>query len=469
MVAVQEDVKLKDAVRTARFEVYRIEADDPKPVWQRWHDASRQVQEITNRVWQAWFVWHYQHGSIEKIREYLDALKAWRQPNVDWERDRTEAHRQHVAYEKAELAAGRKPKKFKFRPAPKLGKKPKLNLFAIDAECAKFIYDELAARFPHINTNVREGVRQMVSEKIKERKAAKGSLSAWMAILLCRENMPSSRRSVPVPVPNKSAEIIPPIKSGGNFRVRLRLDRIVLDGKKNGVSTVDELQLLTKRRGIVAYEKILHRLVTGEWHFSNLSLQYDERQKKWFCLVAYKMPVGGERVEGNKTAYLYPNEADAESPWTLEIDDRQHPRGGRGNDVAHVRRTLLTNRWDRQETYRRAGSANKGHGRKRALQPIERLSNRWKDFVKTKNQQLASDIVNDCLRGGCGFLVYRQPTGATRGKMMLEQAGKDPKRRDATGWDWFQVKNCLGHKCQAAGIHLVVEKMGEEEDDAEAA
>jgi hypothetical protein len=47
----------------------------------------------------------------------------------------------------------------------------------------------------------------------------------------------------------------------------------------------------------------------------------------------------------------------------------------------------------------------------------------------------------------------------------LHLAGKIPDRHDSTSWDWYQVQNMLSIKCKAAGIELIVHKIGEKNID----
>lgn len=468
MVAATKAPKLKDAVRTARFEVYRIETDDPKPVRARWWDLCDQARQVTNGVWQAWFAWHYRNNSIELIRDDLAKMTAWHRANETALQAWTEADEQaRLAW----VSAGKPIRKFKQAPKPEPAERPKGTVQALSPEIDKFIYDELSRRFPTIHTNSRESIRQTLRAKILKLKSARGNLPGWMSILLCRQNIPSSTRPIPLPIPAKNTTLIPPSGPNENFRLEFNADRIPITGKKSGKSTVDTIQLLTKRRGIAAYEKLLHRMVIGAENggveFRHASLEWDDRKKKWFCLIAYRMPATGRTIEGDGTAILYPNYADQEAPWTIEADGRRSWRGGNGRDVAHKRHSLMTSRLGRRDTYHHAGSANKGHGRRRATKPVDALSAAWKDFVRTKNQNLAKRIAEDCAAMGCSTLVYRQPIGDERCKMMLECAGKDPKRPDPTGWDWHQVGTTLAVKCQEYGIHLKIEKFGAE--DAEAA
>ena len=419
------------AVRVAKFEVYRIAGDleNAKSTRARWHDLARQCQQITNYIWETWLVWHVKSGSANKIRSYLDALAVWRET--------------------------------------KEGDKPKCELEKKDIvgkSLSKIIYDGIGGEFPGVNIATRELLRDVIRKKIEKKKAANGPLSGWMAILLRNESLPSSTKPQPIPFSKKNCTIVPPANPlKDNFRLRLRIDRIE-NGTAPAKSTCDEIELMTRRRGIQGQTAVLHRITQGDYKFCGSSLHWEKKNKKWVALICYDMQKEVEMVAGDAVAILSPAKS---HPWSLRIckwkDSMGRKRrwyGGRGRSIGSVRRKLLTQRWSRQEGYRVAGSSNKGHGRERAMGPVFKLSRRWKDFTKTHNHTMTRQIINDCVTAGVGVLVYFQPTGRWRSSRFLSTAGKIPDRQDSTSWDYQQVATDLAYKCEQAGIRFVLRKNG---------
>ena len=88
------------------------------------------------------------------------------------------------------------------------------------------------------------------------------------------------------------------------------------------------------------------------------------------------------------------------------------------------------------------------------------LKTRWKDFVKSANQQLVHDVIAMCVEKGCGRLVYFRPIGPMVGNRFLFRVGKVPEKRDNTGWDWGQVEKLLADKCHQLGIDFKVHRFG---------
>ena len=403
------------SVRVARFEILKMDTDARN----RWMKHSDEAKQIINCIWQTWLVWHVQNKSAKKIRKYLDALVKWRDS-----------------------------------PKEDKGAKPKLDLFAIPKVCDKLIYDTLSREFPEIHTTSRELIRNTVSRKIRTRKAAKGKLSGWMAILLFNESIPSTTRGNPIPFSSRNAKIEPPENKDGNFKLHINLTRIPIKGKKSCPSVCDTFELMSRGRKVSGQIAIIKRICTGEYKFCGSSVVF--QNKKWFALVCYQIPKREPAaLNPDKVAYL---RAAKDWPWKLRLPSRNRRPGGNGPHVAPIRRQLLTQRWSRQANYRVAGSSNKGHGRNRALQPIWRLSQRWKDFVKTYNHTVTKDVVRQLVDAGIGTLVYYQPDGSVKESRFLSCSGKVEGRYDSTGWDWFQVGTQLEYKCKDAGIRLIVRK-----------
>jgi hypothetical protein len=393
------------AVRTVSVELKLT-----KEQWPRLLALSDSCRELANCAWQTWLVAHIAKGTAAKIRECLAAAKAWRDSGQQ-------------------------------------GPKPKFDGgFAVDADTSKKVYRACCDTVPSLTPASVSAFLQIFTQRIGKRKASNGSLPGWWAILLCRESLPSSTRSQPIPL--RAAELSLAVNDG-KWTLTAKASRAGF-----GKVITDSFPIIAGTWQTRSVTAILERIASGEHKLCGSSLVYSPARNKWFAKIGYQLRDKPAESKGTGVAVL---RAGKRVPWKLRIG-RSMTRGGRGDYVTWNRKQLLTNRWSRQSNYRHAGSANKGHGRDRALLPIEKLSSRWKDFVRTANQQLAKSIVDECAQRGVGTLVYIQPSGGNR---FLETAGKIPGRRDSTGWDWYQVRTCLANKCEECGLTLVVRKSGE--------
>lgn len=411
----------KTRVRVAVLEISGLTKDD----YARWRELMDDCRDIVNCTWQAWLVWHVQNNSRAKIQQYLGDCAEWRE--------------------------GR------------LAEKPDWPVKAVPPECAKATYDAVSAAFPFIETTARELCRNAVVQKINHTKAAHGSLSGWAAILLHRQSLPSTVHGVPIPFSKRNAELEPPEPGDENgcWKLHVKVTRRPRPGKKTGETVRDTVKLWSKGRKAASAVATLKKIAAGIYEFCGSNLIYKKSTRKWFAAICYRAPIEpAKELDGDQVAYLRPAPMTAvwQHPWKLRLPGWNRAPGGRGEYIASVRRKIFAERRSRQMGYRNAGSANKGHGRERALQPIWKLEQRWKDFVKTCNYQVARDVVNQLVERGIGTLVYFQPTDSVRESRFLTLTGKRDDVPESSGWDYYQVGKRLGDLCQEHGVEFVWRK-----------
>lgn len=429
------------AIRVAAFEIKF--ADMPREraraTMNEWRSLCRDIQRATNLIWQQWLVWHVQQDSISKIREDIDAYNAW-------------------------STAEKKTR----------GPKPKWRSEALPKALRKQLYRLLCDEFPHMHGRPLNLLLQEVSKKITQRKAARGSMRGWAAILLAWESIPSATKEQPIPFDKKSAPgeqpFVPPIdRRKENWRMRVRLDRIVKPGRKNSDSTITEVELVTKTRRAQSQAAHLEKILSGQYKFCGSSIVC--RGTKWFALICFDQQREKPVIESEKTIVVRPART---HPWSIRVNGRTRWLQGRGEAVGAKRRQLNYERRSRQNSYRNAGSNAKGHGRNRGMGPVFRLRRRWRDFVHTMNHTLTKELLRVCQAEGAGRVVLIQPADEWRETRFLTTAGKT-SMRESTGWDWFQVSSML-YKLRDEGIDVRIEKHGDrplrdlpETDSSEAA
>lgn len=422
----------KRSVRVARFEVAKIHGD-AKATFARWFTLMQQCQRVYNVAMRTWLLWHVQNGSIETLKKHFAEFEEWSKADPK--------------------TRGTKPKWGVKDWTPVLGK-------AVYAACAKEV--------DGLNLRPLTLLLDVIRKKIGSLPSSKGSGRGWYRVLLGLQRLPAADDELPIPFDAKATEknqgIIAPAKDGGNFRLKLRLDRVRRDGKVS-TSTLDDFELRTKPRG--GQTEILWKIKAGEYKFCGSQLLY--RGGKWFAGICYQRPTEEHSgLDASNVAVLSPG---LTTPWRIRFRKERTDRWivGAGRHVSSVRNNLLTQRWSRQQNYRHAASSTKGHGRKRALVPVEKFAQRWKDFVKTLNHTMTKRLVDKCLARKVGKIVYLQPTGRKRDTRFLATAGKIEGRRDSTNWDWSQVASMLAAKCKHVGIELEIRKLGGETEEHEAA
>ena len=390
------------SVRIVRLEVSKILGDDWKSVTAEWHDASRQCVEVANTIWQTWLVWHVQNGTADKLREWLERRKA----DVK--------------------AAGKCP------------------VSAMNPQLSKLIYGTLAKRFGKLHGRVWGLLEQRIIMGIGSRKAASGSLPGWSAILLCRENMPSFTRGLPILFDKVNGALK---WSDDGPIVELRLTRGA--DKK---SPVRKLLLWSYGRRVQSQVAVFKKVLAGEFTFCGSSLMWDQRRKKWFVMLSYRRPshvVPG--LNPAKAAYLLPGRA---VPFVLrERGKRAVWLQRRGFHIESMRQRVFGERRSRSEHYRVA-TARKGKGRDHAIRWRFALERKWMWFVRRVNHAASADAVKHCVLNGIGRLVYLKPSGIVSENRAVTRLGSTGL--DQTSWEFFQLKTLLAYKCQDAGIEFSV-------------
>jgi hypothetical protein len=405
-------------MRIARFEIFKFAGGD-KQRRDQWRELSEQCQQISNRVWQLFERWHDENNSVPTIKQFLNDLAAWRE------------------------AKGGK------------DTKPKLTVQAVNAELSAKIYRDVSDNWPRINARTRVVLLNRLTGGIRTRKAATGSLSGWINVLFCREGRPSFTRPVPIPFDKENSKLVPPEKPTDNWRLGVWVERDTTDGH----SLRDECELMTRKRKAWGQAAILQKIADGRAKFCGSMLSYD--RGKWYAMVCYDEPRESHAgLDATKKAVLLPGRTVA---WLVKTGRgtrrRYAGRDGVAKHVIGMRRILFNERQERQENYRWASSALKGHGRAKAIAGWEKLSSRWRDFVKRYNNEITTKLVAECVADGIGTIEYWQPTGFQRDRRWL--TGTDYR----CGWDYFQVATMLAQKCERAGIEFVLRKIGCERRD----
>lgn len=398
------------AVRSWRFEIIGLDRETRD----RWHRLQDACRELCNHWWQLWESRHVAAGNHVKIRA--------------WMRD---------------FAAARQAKQ----------KPPKCPVDLMPPEKGESIYRAISAG---MGSTVHTRTIVLLQQRLNMRLTGKdsdGRWNLWQAVLSCRQGRPSAERDQPIPFDKVSSSL--PILvdrkySGSTWRFEVTLEREPRSGKPSA-SVHQEFKILAKGSG----QSIIERIASGEYAFRGSQIFYDRGKGKWFAALCYRMPIEKREQPGDGVMVLRPG---AKTPWKIRSEGRSQFRGGFGRHITATRKRLLTSRWTEQESYRWSGSARAGHGRKRALGPIEKLRNAWRNCVTGYNKRLTTEIVRECVQRKVGTLVYCQPTGRQRESRFLSWAGKVPGRRDGSLWDWYQVGNELSWKCKDAGIHLVLRK-----------
>ena len=409
---------MRDRVSIARFLILKPSQETK----QRWKKLGTASQIVYNTIWQTWLAEHIKRESGASVTRYMEETLTWHKEDV------------------------------KAR-----GSKPKCEVKAIDSELSGSIYraaadatEEMACRPITLLCNQEGG-------KISTAKGTNSAFPRWMLILAGLGEFPSASRPLPIPFDKSNAKLF--IGDDGEWHCKLKVERKKRPGK-NAVVVEDDCLLKTRGKNLGNQKSVLEKIASGEYDFCGSNLL--TRDGLYYLHVCYRMPPNPRAdVDAEKSAVL---EAAMEHPWLLSIGERKmRMGGGSGEYIRYLRQRLILERLSRNESYRHASSARKGHGRKRATKNLDVLRKRWQSFVKTTNQQLAADVVARCIELRAGKLLYIQP--AKEDGVFVAVTGQIEGRNDATGWDFFQLKTYLERGCEKQGITFSSVKMTQDKED----
>lgn len=411
------------AVRTHRFEIVNF-AGDHKAAKKRWHEIADKCREVANVIWQAWECWHIQNGSPQKLRDFAEARRNWHEAK---------------------------------KTNPKVKQPKNLKLQCMPSACGKAVYAAATAAFPGVHLRALVLLMNVIKQRMTG-KDSEGRWRMWQAVLLGRQGRPSAEHSLPIPFDKRSAEIEQHDK---RFSLAINLTRLPREGKA-ATSIEDRCDLKAKGSGFA----ILSRIKSGEYDFCGSSIVYHRGKRKWFALIAYRLPKVESKVTGDKTARFWPGR---NVPFVFSVGGNITEINDIGQFAAATRASVLGQRWSRKRGYQYGGSSDKGHGRHRALARVDKLSLRWKDGCKTANHQLTRKVVRWCIERGVSTLIYYQPLGEKKETRLISNIGKQGDAgRDQSDWEFAQIATMLAYKCQEAGIKLVIEKVGDGKQPAAA-
>jgi hypothetical protein len=388
---------------------------------------ATQMQQITNDYANHWLRLHQQAGNHLVIRDWIEKDKEW-----------------------AKTYKGKK-------GAPPRAKCP---VNPCDPMMARQLYKLLTEEHGNLGTKPIGIVTQIATKTLTQMPSSKSAYKRWMTILSGLGEFPQAQKQAPVPFYTSNSGIIVPKTIKDHWKLEVRFE------KRVGTRTLRPMvfKMRTGGRKLTAIREALWKIASGEWIFNTSSLVF--RDGRWYAHICYKI-TGAEKLssEANKTAFVT---AGRYNGMLLRIDGRMLFGLLDGKQIERTRRSLTIQRFGKNESYRYASSARKGHGRK-SIQWRDRIRMKWRDLVKMTNSRWAAEVVKRCVKSKTGRVVVYQPAGDWRDSRYLSKIGKIPGLRESTGWDWYQMQLLLQQACKAIGIDVTVKKIGERKKKLKAA
>jgi len=388
---------------------------------------ATQMQQVVNDYTNHWLRLHQQAGNHLTVREWIEKDKEW-----------------------AKVYKGKK-------GAPPRVKCP---VDPCDLVMSRQLYKLLTEEHGNLGTKPIGIVTQIAAKTLTKMPSSKSAYKRWMTILSGLGEFPQAQKQAPVPFYTSNANIIVPKTIKEPWKLEVRFE------KKVGTRTLRPMvfKMRTSGQNLKAIREALWKIAAGEWIFNTSSLVL--RDGRWYAHICYKITDAEKYpLDANKMAFV---SAGYYGGMMLRIGKRTLMGLLDGKQIERTRQSLTNQRFGKNESYKYASSARKGHGRK-SIQWRDKIRMKWRDMVKTTNSRWAAEVVKRCIKSKTGHVVVYQPAGNWRDSRYLSKIGKIPGLRESTGWDWYQMQLLLQQACKAAGIEVTVKKIGERKKKAKAA
>lgn len=234
-------------------------------------------------------------------------------------------------------------------------------------------------------------------------------------------------------------------------RILVRAAETSLSKDSRGIILTVKLATEGRVRFAIAHSWGTHRdtldaIASGELPHGDCKLQYDERRRKWYAMLAYQpkdpvpRPIDTSRVlvvhRGVRNV-LYALSSTGERgvpfPGAKFIAQRTSLR-------ARMREARRISEFER-------GLGSSGHGKNRRYETYSKLEDKLARSTHTFCQQAAAWAVARATHLGCGLMIIEDYGGI--------EPDEDPrKRRVLDHGPLYQIKQCIAHACEREGITL---------------
>lgn len=174
-------------------------------------------------------------------------------------------------------------------------------------------------------------------------------------------------------------------------------------------------------------------------------LIYDKRKKQWFINLTYSfkadntVQVDEERILGVDLGLVH---AIHMAVTDVEWDSKRFTI--EGGEVAAFRKQIEKRRRSIQTQIRTSGDGRTGHGRKRALLPLEQLSDKEKNFRNTTNFRYAKQVVDVALEYKCGVIQMEKLDGITKDNSFFQK-----------NWTFYDLQTKIKNRAAEHGIKVL--------------
>lgn len=246
-----------------------------------------------------------------------------------------------------------------------------------------------------------------------------------------KKSLPNVKLGAPVILHNKSYKIQYDSESK-SYHAEIKLFKTHMEKYRFDV-------LLESKKKDFSAEAILKRIVAGEIKQATAQIS-NKPGKDMMLIISYVVEQKEVELDQNRIMGIDLGIAKAAyygfnfGPQRGFID---------GGEIQAFRHKVYSRRKAIQNQYKY--SNRHGHGRKRALKPVEFLRERETNFANTTNFRYAKFLVDQAVRNKCGTIQMEK----------LENMGKEESSRFLKTWTYYDLRQKIANKAAEYGIRFV--------------
>lgn len=218
-----------------------------------------------------------------------------------------------------------------------------------------------------------------------------------------------------------------------NGKRMLRVNFFSLTGRKEFGLKSGEISFYVV--GTKDYQNaIFDRCVSGEYTVAGSALMYNKKKKSWYINLGYTFTPNQMELDPKKILGVDVGEA---KPFYAAMDTGWDTIFVNGSKIESFRRQVEERRRDlmRSAVYTRGG-----HGRKKRMSVVDRLSGKIENFRNTTNFTYAKAIVDFAIQQGCGTIQMEDLSGISANNKFLKN------------WSYFDLQTKVEHKAAERGL-----------------
>ncbi len=182
------------------------------------------------------------------------------------------------------------------------------------------------------------------------------------------------------------------------------------------------------------------RLANGELKFGSSQLYYDKKKNAWYLLLAINQPLMTPVLDENIAVGI---DLGLSTIATMVHTGTKFCQAiGSYNDFVRVRVQMQQRRKALQQSLKMTKG---GKGRKRKLAPLDRLSDKERNFVNSYNHRISKSIVEYAVKNNAATIKLEFLKGYSE---------NEPSSFTLRNWSYFELQNMIEYKAQMFGIEV---------------